>query len=926
MNTTNSLQQLYHRYWAKATNNKNVLSYHLLPYHLLDVAAVGYILLERDTRLRKRLADLCGMPEEALHLWLVFMLALHDVGKFSQTFQYLMPNLSISQHLRELPQRATDYAVRHDSLGHILWKHLLGETIQHLDIENIERQALDRKLLFRWLHAWEPAIMGHHGKPPEEKNAIKDSDLHYYFLSTTQEAAKEFARDTAQILGLWNHQSPMRFPQNPNEFSCSSWNIAGFAVLCDWIGSSNHFMYNAEPMPLADYWNSIALPSAKRAMQAFGVVPSNVETICFSCKTLFGFDTPSPLQAWSETFSPDASPQLLIVEDVTGAGKTEAALLLANRLIASGNADGLFFALPTMATANAMHRRLEQHYRKLFAPQSRPSLVLAHGAATLSKEFRMALFQGESVLNDDYAPNDESVTSECNPWLADTRKKAFLADVGVGTIDQALLAVLQSKHQSLRLFGMTRKVLIVDEVHANDAYMHKILQRVLEFQAALGGSAILLSATLPLSMRQDLVRSFAEGLTYRKKDATTHKLHPSPSYPWITHLSASGLQETPCASRPDVERNVIVEMCHTSDEVLMAIHQAVSAGKCVCWVRNTVRDAWEAYQTLQGYGIEHIMLFHARFAMCDRLCQEQEVLRHFGKDSTSELRRGRVVIATQVVEQSLDVDFDILITDLAPIELLIQRFGRAMRHVRNAIGNRFPAGAKDERGEPHVIVFAPSIEEEITPTWYSALFAGGAKVYPDHAVLWRTAKLLAEHKAFRMPDDARPFVEAAYQSDTSDVPEALLRSHIKAQSAGMAARGVAAFNTLNCKGGYTETEGNWLNDAVTPTRLGSESTTIRLARYCDGHILPWADAPEYAWELSQVNILSFYITSATFRDETALARAKESMPDKGKYAVTLVLEKHSEHSWRGRAINQSGQEITVEYNPSSGLAIIPNPV
>jgi CRISPR-associated endonuclease/helicase Cas3 len=916
----------YHFYWAKTrkTEEGKPLEYHLLPYHLLDVAAVGYTLLEQDTRLRKRLATLCGMEENALHLWLVFMLALHDVGKFSQTFQYLTPNLQITEHLRALQQKETNYSIRHDTLGHILWKHVLAKHLQDMDSVHTHREAQEQRLLLRWLNVWEPAIMGHHGKPPEEKNVGDKSNCDYYFIPPTQEAAQVFMADIAKMLGLWKKCSSLRLPETSAGFSCSTWNIAGFAVLCDWIGSSEHFLYHQEAMMLTEYWKTIALPSAQRAIETFGVLPSKEATTYFTCKELFGFETPSPLQERAERFAADASPQMFIIEDVTGAGKTEAALLLANRLVANGNADGFFFALPTMATANAMHHRLKQHYRSLFASDARPSLVLAHGAATLSKEFRSTILQTthskSAGRNDDYAPNDESISSECNSWFADTRKKAFLADVGVGTIDQALLAVLQSKHQSLRLIGMTRKVLIIDEVHANDAYMHTVMRNVLQFHAALGGSAILLSATLPLVMRQELVQSFAEGLNLRKKQGTTFTLEATPSYPWITHLSENGLREEYCASRPDVQREVRVDMRHTSEEVFEIIRQAVNEGKCVCWVRNTVRDAWEAQQMLEAIGIDSI-LFHARFAMCDRLRKEQQVLYHFGKDSTSELRRGRVVIATQVVEQSLDVDFDLLVSDLAPIELLIQRFGRAMRHVRNAAGNRLLAGATDERGSPQVVVFAPRLDEDITRTWYSSMFPGAAKVYPDHAVLWRTASMLCSRKTLRMPDDAREYIETAYSENLEDVPEALRKSHQDAKSHALAANGVADFNTLNCAQGYSKTEGNWRADAVTPTRLGALSTTIRLAKYVNGNVIPWASEPEHAWELSQVNILAFYLAKSSFHDETALTKALETMPDKGKYVVTLVVTQDQEGVWRGSGENSTGVTVNVEYSRTSGLVL-----
>src|SRR5690606_25025277 len=184
---------------------------------------------------------------------------------------------------------------------------------------------------------------------------------------------------------------------------------------------------------------------------------------------------PTPLQAYAQTVELGKVPQLFILEDVTGAGKTEAAMVLVHRLMASGLASGLYVGLPTMATANAMYKRMSESYRRLYAEQELPSLVLAHGASKLSKAFSDSVALSTQTDDKNYENNELSASAYCNQWLADSRKKALLADVGVGTIDQALLGVLPARHQSLRLFGLTNKVLLVDEVHAFDPYMRSLL-------------------------------------------------------------------------------------------------------------------------------------------------------------------------------------------------------------------------------------------------------------------------------------------------------------------------------------------------------------------------------------------------------------------------------------------------------------------
>jgi hypothetical protein len=245
-------------------------------------------------------------------------------------------------------------------------------------------------------------------------------------------------------------------------------------------------------------------------------------------------EAPRPLQRCAETSVLPEGAALFVIEDVTGAGKTEAALVLAHRLVVAGRGQGLYFALPTMATANAMYDRLGEAYGRLFAADARPSLVLAHGRRALNPRFADRILEpvaDASESTDEDAANQPAGAQRA-AWIADDRRKAFLAQVGVGTLDQALLAVLPTRHAMLRLLGLTQRVLVVDEAHAYDAYMGEELKRLLQFHAALGGSAIVLSATLTARHRADLAASFSTGLqlTADKRDAPT-------AYPLATAVS-----------------------------------------------------------------------------------------------------------------------------------------------------------------------------------------------------------------------------------------------------------------------------------------------------------------------------------------------------------------------------------------------------
>ncbi|HFD80307.1 MAG TPA: CRISPR-associated helicase Cas3', partial [Gammaproteobacteria bacterium] len=548
-----------------------------------------------------------------------------------------------------------------------------------------------------------------------------------------------------------------------------------------------------------------ALPTAREAVAAAGILPPPVRPLEQPRKLFDYLETPTPLQQACLDLPIEAEPQLFILEDVTGAGKTEAALILAARLMAAGQGQGVYIGLPTMATANAMYDRMRKVYRRLYQPgEARPSLILSHSARHLSDTFRQSLLTAQAD-NPRYG-DEESIVAQCNRWLADNRKKALLADVGIGTIDQALLAVMPARHQSLRLLGLVGKVLILDEVHAYDAYTSEPLKRLIGFHAALGGSVILLSATLTSKQRADLIGAFQ-----CRKQATPE----STDYPLLTQANARDIiVEKAVTTRASVARQVCVRLHHDETGLLEEIRAAVMAGQCICWIRNTVHDAREAWRALQESDwVENdkLHLFHSRYALTDRLCIEQEMLARFGKGSTPEQRRGQVLIATQVVEQSLDLDFDRMISDLAPIDLLIQRAGRLHRHQRG------------ERGTPVLDVFTPEPTEEPQADWYKALFPKAQYVYPDTLVLWRTARLLAEKGGWKMPDDARDLLEPVYD-DEGPIPAGLIDAKTEVDGETHAERDAGRFASLQLDAGYRRNQ-RWDEEARIATRLGDESRT-----------------------------------------------------------------------------------------------------
>ena len=336
-------------------------------------------------------------------------------------------------------------------------------------------------------------------------------------------------------------------------------------------------------------------------------------------------------------------------------------------------------------------------------------------------------------------------------------------------------------------------------------------------------------------------------------------------------------------------------------------------------MRNTVADALEAYALwVKEIGAENVILYHARFALTDRLHIGAEVLKRFSKESTAEDRRGRLVIATQVVEQSLDVDFDYMVTDLAPIDLIIQRAGRLKRHARDAQGN--PIQGEDMRGEAVLGVLMPAADAQAGAGWYKAFFPRAAYVYTHHGQLWLTARWLQAHGAFTMPDNAREMIEFVYADDAGErIPEGLQHNAATAEGDAMADRSMAAFNSLYLDSGYEVTSMHWREDESTPTRLGEPTTTVRLARILDGQLIPWAqDDADHLWELSQVTVRAARINGESDRYGPMIAVAKEQMRDHGKYCVVVPLEER-DGVWRGFALGPRG-EIAVTYSPTTGLS------
>ncbi|WP_051208379.1 CRISPR-associated helicase/endonuclease Cas3 [Saccharospirillum impatiens] len=837
----------YNLYIGKAQQPEATVNVHLLPFHLMDVAAVGYQVLKAKPQLACDLADLLDLTIEEVEALLVFGLLMHDLGKMTASFQSLFEEAGYT--LVELPPGASYDGKngRHDQMGYDVWKDI-GLP------DDLGRQLEDR-VVRKHLRYFLSLFWGHHGKPINDGYSRPDSSK---FTVHDRLAVSEWLADS---LGLLNVSPPWNKLSSKDLFTQlkrGSWLIAGFSTYCDWVGSDNSvFEYCDQPCSPNDYWINTALPRAKRALaktevfEPVGVVPFG------SFKQMFSF-SPSPLQQFAAALPISASPQLVIFEDITGSGKTEAALTVAHRLLEAGNGDGFYFGLPTMATSNAMFGRVADVYNRMLKQEdNRPvSLVLAHGARDMNDLFQEAKL-GEGRQERPYQKSEETASMHCGGWLADSRKKALLAPVGVGTIDQVLLAVLPKKHQSLRVLGLYRKVLILDEVHAADTYMLELLDSLLKLHAQQGGSVVMLTATLTMAQRARLTRTWQEALDMPE---SAWRKPSSSAFPLATVVSNEhGLQEQPVEHRPQTRKDIPVSFLHTDDDCIDVILTAAEKGQCVVWVRNSVDEAIAAYRRLKECHPtpEKCLLFHSRYVLQHRKDKEAWVMRHFGKESTPEDRAGYVLVATQVFQESLDADADLMISDLCLIDDLIQRAGRLHRHVRDAEGAPVPEASQDQRARPTLYVHAPAWQEDPAKDWLIEHSRNTQYVYQTPGRIWLTMRYLRDSGRLELPERSREMIESVYGPE-AEIPSGLTLAEQEYMGKERASKSQGRFSRLDLDKGYSANSSQiWTDDNIeVGTRLGEEAREVVLVKLEDGVYRPLVSDRSFAVELSTARVSS----------------------------------------------------------------------
>lgn len=733
--------------WGKTAGDDTWLP---LWRHLEDTAAVACLLWDHwlPIGIKNHIAStLPGGVDDARRL-LAWLAGIHDIGKATPAFAVKAPMMT-----DRLLRAGFDLDVA------------LSES------RSAPHGALGYQVLDRWLDERCPAansrarsslaivVGAHHGVMPDSAGleAIKNR-RHYLGGSAWAEARTEILENMAARTGAKSRLAEwLTRPLPPTAQA----HLAAAVVVADWLASDEtRFPYGARPADPT--WTDLGLPPP---WTPAAPPRDTTELLTRRFPFLAGHKaTAIQVSAIEAAWAADRPPFILLEAEM-GSGKTEAGLAAAEVLVHRFGLGGVFVALPTMATSDAMFGRVRSWVEQLPGHGSL-SMYLAHGKAGLNDEFRGLADDHKitGLYEDDVAAHPASrAVATVNAWTRG-RRKGVLAPFVVGTIDQVLFGALRSRHLALRHLGLASKVVVVDEVHAADTYMRQYLRSMLTWLGAYGTPVVLMSATLPPAQRHELVTAYANGAAScplaAPRPPKRPELAPRPGYP-STLLLDSGTRDVATEQVSSRPRTIHVDERPDDLEHLVAmLREELSGGGCVAVIRNTVQRAQETWRTLQAELDDvEVVLVHSRFLAVDRAHRESDLVRRLGRSSTVDdgSRPSRlIVVGTQVLEQSLDIDVDLMISDLAPVDLLLQRVGRLHRHARGVDEAQRPARLRTPR---LVLVGA---DWSATPVLADQ---GSRRVYGEAQLLASVAVLRAHGPKIRLAQDIPRLVDAAYDSD-----------------------------------------------------------------------------------------------------------------------------------------------------------------
>lgn len=755
--TASDLSDLARCFWAKTGSGAS--AWLSVAQHLMDAADVaGYLFDEYLSEHHRRLmASVWEGDQAKARATFVFLAGIHDVGKVSPQFACQSAELAPFIRAQGLGiMRKADYPER-KFLPH-------GLVSQFAFQEAIVRGGGDAARAVHWA-----VLVGiHHGRYPDA-GAVNVARQQYRTQEGSEQDDPRWGQARAEILRWMARRSgfPLEAPGTalPELPIAVASAYASALVIADWLASNEDY-FPLRPRPdkgdeecairfypeldagqqrkrAARGWKRAAFPAPMR-------LPATLEEpIADFYRHRFGWPTsyrPTCAQRKAVEIASTEDPDLMIVEAPPGSGKTELAFAAAEVLMRARGLQGVFVALPTQATTNAMFERVTAWLTSILGDEpQRLGIQLAHGKNSLNESFMRLLESGQSPL--EVHDDEEDQGLHASRWMGQ-RWRSTLSPVVVGTIDQVLLAALKSRHVLVRHLGLMGKVVVIDEVHAADEYMETYLEAALTWLGMYEIPVVLLSATLPPARRRALLDAYRRGRGSSGEGAQL--VEGMIGYPVISTVSATGVHVHEITGEAEVPKRIIPTSLGSPGEIAELLERELANGGCAVVIRNTVREAQETYDAVKAaFGREQTTLLHSRFLAAERASRDRRMLELFGKGATRRPQR-HVVVATQVIEQSLDVDFDLMLTDPAPMDLILQRIGRLHRHER---ADR-PVGLREAR----CLVL---VEDLFAVPW--AYSTGTDHVYPRHAVL-RTLGILSDRgeTTVREPVDYAQLTELAY--------------------------------------------------------------------------------------------------------------------------------------------------------------------
>lgn len=702
---------------------------HALSAHCMDVSAVFEALICLPI-FRKRLNYTAGrMLVETDVARLAALVFLHDIGKLHPGFQ-----AKADRNAGPWPGPP----VRHSETG--------GGFLELAACETGHPFHATVTQIIGWGPAVSdllPAILAHHGRPVRASHTLPKQ-----WSSVGPYDWRANACEMAQFLDAALPTAFLPGPDLPDHHGFVHL-IAGLTALADWIGSNRDFFtFVAEP---DGTYPAKARSTAQEALVAIGLDDGTRAAPHTDFQTITGFSAPNPAQAAIARVSPED--RLVILEAETGSGKTESALLRFAQLVEAGAVSGMYFAVPTRAAARQLHGRVNGALGRMFGDTA-PEAVLAIPGMRVA-----GTATGQSLPDFNVRWDDISGPVPAR-WAAEHATRYLAATVAVGTVDQAMLAALQVKHAHMRGSALSRSLLVIDEIHASDAYMTEIIKALLDAHLAAGGHALLMSATLGSAAR----------CRFLGQSQPDFSAAAAVAYPAVWTMGRSDPVGADGSGR---SKAVQIETHDTMDAEPLVIEAiaAAASGARVLVIRNTVGAAIEAFRAvLAGGGAAHLMqvaggpaLHHSRFAAEDRVLLDEAAEAALSPKRPPDAR-GVIVIGSQTLEQSLDIDADILFTDLCPMDVLLQRIGRLHRHALSR-----PSGFH----EPRAVVLLPEggLDRLAKPEFENGL--GGWKtfdgtfqgIYTDLAGLELTLRLIVANPLWQIPAMNRALVEGATHPD-----------------------------------------------------------------------------------------------------------------------------------------------------------------